>query len=740
MGTHLQQLLRNLCFKTEWDYAVFWKLKHCGRMVLTWEDAYYSIRGKDEPVEIKSFSEVFASLHDGHLPHDPLGLAMAKMSYHVYSLGEGIVGQVAVTGKHKWILIDDQSAISCSSSEHSDGWQAQFLAGIQTIVVVAVVPHGVVLVGSLNKVDEDINLVNHIREVFSALQDSITNHVSDPIRYSLQSLVHSSETSVRSLASEVLRKYLLDLDGTVSMSQNIFCCTIPSLQKQGDESFGVMSPVVHLSRAAGLIRKNGQASSTLEGVENANMVRLMCENQESISENEVRRNDCKIQNTGIDSRVMNGSSLQSSFAKNNTSYDTTSFADKSGVEYKCSPLDLLESASRNRVVFDTEGHHPEGLSQIPLSFEQQLQNDTGKNMESESEFSSLDSLTSSFKYSAGYELHEALGPAFLKQNYPLCWEVEQSESGTSFEIPEAMENNMLTTDSGSDHLLEAVVANFCSKNGLLNGGKSWSTSADSLLTAEKMHEPSTSTNHAIGSRCYSIDCSSLLEDSTQHCLNSSESYSVMSSNGFTSLNTAACKEQLMKPIEQAKGSKKKARPGESCRPRPRDRQLIQDRIRELRELVPNGSKQCSIDSLLERTIKHMLFLQSITKHADKLNNSAKSRVPSQDVGILGCSSYEQGSSWAVEVGGQMKVGPIMVENLNTSGQLLIELLCEGCDHFLEITEAIRGLGLNILKGITEGRGEKTWMHFIVEVQNNRSMHRMDVLWSLVQILQAKAAI
>jgi hypothetical protein len=36
--------------------------------------------------------------------------------------------------------------------------------------------------------------------------------------------------------------------------------------------------------------------------------------------------------------------------------------------------------------------------------------------------------------------------------------------------------------------------------------------------------------------------------------------------------------------------------------------------------------QCSIDSLLERTIKHMLFLQSITKHADKLHKCANSKV------------------------------------------------------------------------------------------------------------------
>lgn len=41
--------------------------------------------------------------------------------------------------------------------------------------------------------------------------------------------------------------------------------------------------------------------------------------------------------------------------------------------------------------------------------------------------------------------------------------------------------------------------------------------------------------------------------------------------------------------------------------------------------------QCSIDSLLERTIKHMLFLQSIAKHADKLSKCAESKVKSSGI-------------------------------------------------------------------------------------------------------------
>ena len=37
-------------------------------------------------------------------------------------------------------------------------------------------------------------------------------------------------------------------------------------------------------------------------------------------------------------------------------------------------------------------------------------------------------------------------------------------------------------------------------------------------------------------------------------------------------------------------------------------------------------EQCSIDALLEKTIKHMLFLQSVTKHADKLKVAGEPKV------------------------------------------------------------------------------------------------------------------
>lgn len=51
--------------------------------------------------------------------------------------------------------------------------------------------------------------------------------------------------------------------------------------------------------------------------------------------------------------------------------------------------------------------------------------------------------------------------------------------------------------------------------------------------------------------------------------------------------------QQQKPEEHTKATRKRARPGESTRPRPKDRQQIQDRIKELRGIIPSGGKVLS---------------------------------------------------------------------------------------------------------------------------------------------------
>ncbi|KAI3421435.1 BHLH domain-containing protein [Psidium guajava] len=193
--------------------------------------------------------------------------------------------------------------------------------------------------------------------------------------------------------------------------------------------------------------------------------------------------------------------------------------------------------------------------------------------------------------------------------------------------------------------------------------------------------------------------------------------------------------------EPMKAPRKRARPGESTRPRPKDRQQIQDRLKELRGIIPNGAK-CSIDALLERTIKHMLFLQNMMKYADKLKRAdetkligqgdnlvIKNEIDGRDVG----DGSRGGTTWAYEVGSQAMVCPIVVEDLGPPGQMLIEMVCDDRGLFLEIADIIRGLGLDILKGEMGVREGKIWSRFIVEA--NRHVTRMDVFWSLIQLVQ-----
>lgn len=187
-----------------------------------------------------------------------------------------------------------------------------------------------------------------------------------------------------------------------------------------------------------------------------------------------------------------------------------------------------------------------------------------------------------------------------------------------------------------------------------------------------------------------------------------------------------------KPDEVAKSNRKRLKPGENPRPRPKDRQMIQDRVKELRDIVPNGAK-CSIDALLERTIKHMLFLQSVTKHAEKLKQTVEPKIANKEGGMLLNDHFEGGATWAFELGSQSMVCPIVVEDLNPPRQLLIKMLCEERGLFLEIADIIRGLGLTIMKGVMEARNDQIWARFAVEA--NRDVTRMDVFISLVHLLE-----
>ncbi|XP_022769538.1 transcription factor EMB1444-like [Durio zibethinus] len=445
------------------------------------------------------------------------------------------------------------------------------------------------------------------------------------------------------------------------------------------------------------------------------------------------------------------------------SFNAALQAEKYGVDHSCYS-NFLHTTLRDTVKSDGLSSYRNKVLEIPKFSDMKFQKDM-KKLGNQNDLSDLDSINTSLKFSAGCELYEALGPAFLRKGIYADRLAENTEAGANIEMVEGMRSSQLNFEYGSENLLEAVVANVCNSGSDIKSERSFCRSAASLLTTGNTPEPSSQTKLTINSAGYSINESSLAEDNTQQCLNSSELCGAMPSKGFSSACPSNCSEQHERSLEPAKTNRKRARPGENPRPRPRDRQLIQDRIKELRDLVPNGAK-CSIDSLLERTIKHMVFLQGITKHADKLGKCSEPKelndMHHKGAGMLGSSNYEHGSSWAVEVGSHLKVCSIVVENINKNGQMLVELLfakfmislfmisladsplsicsirefvhyftgiiiqkdmmCKECSHFLEIAEAIGSLGLTILKGVTEAHGEETWICFVVEKSRGHVQH------------------
>ncbi|KAJ8505569.1 hypothetical protein OPV22_006455 [Ensete ventricosum] len=98
------------------------------------------------------------------------------MSHEIYNYGEGLIGKVAADHSHKWVFNEPQdhdtsflSTWSNAANSQPRTWEAQFQSGVQTIALIAV-REGVVQLGSLAKVTEDLSFVILLRKNFTFLE------------------------------------------------------------------------------------------------------------------------------------------------------------------------------------------------------------------------------------------------------------------------------------------------------------------------------------------------------------------------------------------------------------------------------------------------------------------------------------------------------------------------------------------------------------------------------------------
>ncbi|MED6109940.1 hypothetical protein PIB30_038285 [Stylosanthes scabra] len=213
--THLlQHTLRSLCIhdNSQWVYAVFWRIlprnypppKWEGQgaydrsrgnrrnWILVWEDGFCNFAASAAAPEINSGdcpnnnnnnnngSSSSSSSVYGNCEFQPYqGLQpelFFKMSHEIYNYGEGLIGKVAADHSHKWIYkepneqeINFLSAWHNSADSHPRTWEAQFQSGIKTIALIAV-REGVVQLGAVHKVIEDLSYVVLLRKKFSYIE------------------------------------------------------------------------------------------------------------------------------------------------------------------------------------------------------------------------------------------------------------------------------------------------------------------------------------------------------------------------------------------------------------------------------------------------------------------------------------------------------------------------------------------------------------------------------------------
>ncbi|RLN11413.1 hypothetical protein C2845_PM09G08180 [Panicum miliaceum] len=218
--THLlQHTLRSICTgdAPQWVYAVFWRILprnypppkwdlpgaaydrtrgNRRNWILAWEDGFCNFAaaaaapaacGQDgtaaayagdcEAAAAAAAQE--AAKHQHQQPPQPLGLQpelFFKMSHDIYNYGEGLIGKVAADHSHKWVFKEPQeheinliSSWSNPADSHPRTWEAQFQSGIQTIALIAV-REGVVQLGSMKKVAEDLSYVVMLRRKFGYLE------------------------------------------------------------------------------------------------------------------------------------------------------------------------------------------------------------------------------------------------------------------------------------------------------------------------------------------------------------------------------------------------------------------------------------------------------------------------------------------------------------------------------------------------------------------------------------------
>ncbi|KAI3469114.1 hypothetical protein Pfo_025777 [Paulownia fortunei] len=767
----IKETLKSLCCSNGWCYGIFWGFDQRNSLLLTLKDAYYE---------------------------EQMGALIDNMLLQVHVLGGGVIGQAAFSKKHRWMCSDahPERQNSLGSFETLEVFQDdsefywQFSTGIKTIAIISVEPWGVVQLGSTKKIPEMKDFVDQVKEHFShklelsenepsssdsqffysgaqfssLLSCGISPSANQNFQHSADlegfmeanhSLVIPSQSFPPTFAASSLIENKLQIGGTSAAqleqlhleSGSFFDCAATQALSNNSDYSVLTSSWPHFPS---VLRQNVPFSkpSSYESCTNSSLSVHVNSVTTSLQAQQFSKdNDCEAQ------RPSGLLTLDELFQESAVAEAPSKPCPMDDLSQWFSPLPCPSNTSYTTLL-SNDRLHAAGLIPVPNLSGQNSPINISENLPANSLQSSI---SDAFRSNYEDKCSDTSGIDKLFNNLGAGPGCEKPQSWNSTLIPvmngdnftfstvasgcisetyvgsKVGTSNSLFSKLGLDQLLDGIASSSCSfaKSG-------FEDQSSSAAKRRKIDNYSWSHDQIKIQGLPNFDGrkKSLNSFSDPEIRNIIELNSEASTKepglciGDGSSMDAGHTSSSKRHEEPAKTGKKKAKPG--TRPRPKDRQMIQDRLAELRELIPNGEKM-SIDRLLERTVRHLSFMNSLTKHAENLKEINKTKSGTAQKGHS--SNGGGGVTWACEVGDQTMVCPLIVEDLSTPGQMLIEILCEEQGFFLEIVDIIRGFGLIILKGVMEVRETKIWAHFIVEAKGNRHATRQEIFSSLIQLLQ-----
>ncbi|XP_006657381.1 transcription factor EMB1444-like isoform X1 [Oryza brachyantha] len=679
-----EQLLQGLCSDGVWKYVVLWSLQvNRNHMILTWGDVYVDkvIRDTERDlygnlIEGKNQIVLSTFCNNGQYQSNPLcpiEAALLSMSSHSYSLGEELIGKVALMGQHCWISSNEIS--SAFTYKYHEDWQLQVAAGIKTILLLPVVPHGVLQLGSLDLVSESSTSVSVIKDLFYKLYDAAISGNSSGTGFGY------SHTWRQPTA-------MLPMNSSDVIPHDLFYSIKGSARLLNNDHLGLphASPMLEFPLA----------EDSIVSIYGTSLAALSVEPLDC--------NDSDIW-TNVHEEL-------SQF----TRFNTVPEPDKASISY----MDKLinsDSKMSSRSVSHVENP---GYGNIDHFILTEMEHEKQEHINNNTSVND-DAVTSNSSFHS--ELHKPLEPIPSDEREDYMWHIRRlrQQEPTSSALPEENGNKagLHKQQENNDYaelLLDAIIGQVIWAS---NSVSSHSTDSPISCATQIQKE-----DHVVR-----------MDESSLPKLPGGQDFSLISINeGFMSCamtdstpretnKTILVEEFISDPIggihrETSIEIKGRCRKAGLHRTRPRDRQLIQDRMKELRQLVPNTSK-CSIDSLLDKTIAHIQFLQSVSEKGDKLEKI-----------VVINSESEESTKW------QTGNCPLKVEVLDKPGHLLLEMLCAEYGVFLEIAHVLKGLDVSILKGLLESRSDKLWARFVI--QASQGFDQMQILYPLMHLLQKQS--